>query len=436
MSEKITDSPVVTVATKRLPEEKSPNIMVIDDDQVLLDLFGKVLRKLGFRVALTDNGKDAVNLVRKNSPDVVLLDIKMPGMDGITALQEIKAQDPDIEVIIMTGFANLESAVEALKYGAFDYIKKPFDRLDQVVNSIRQAWERRKPRLEGRNKEASLERTIYELKVLYNLSRTLGYCSDGKELMAQLLDSLNRIVGYDLAISLWTEMSEPQRLLLQVVNPSSSNFIEEAKCKLIDAFNSVLQSKIPNDITFDRILGDENIKPESQDDTSIAQKVNSFLNVPLMKQKSIVGMINVSSHRDRAFSPDDIRLVYTAINQIPSALHGLNGIKAAEQSKIEKLAESMSEGVIMTDENFEVVVVNQITQNILGERNPTLDSIQSTLGIDLKKFKAEMEKGALDSPVKEVKIHSENYEVNASVIKGTAETFMGFVISLRPSPKK
>lgn len=435
MSEEKTTSSTVTSAWKVTPKEKSPNILVIDDDQVLLDLFGKVLRKLGFEVVLTNNGKDAVGLVRKKSPDVVLLDIKMPGMDGITALREIKAQDSDIEVIIMTGFASLDSAVEALKYGAFDYIKKPFDRLDQVVDAISRAWERRRPRVEGRNKEASLERRIYELKVLYNLSRMVGYCSDAKEMMAELLNSLSRIIQYDLAISLWTERTEPKELLLQVVTPSSSNFIEEAQCNLMDAFNSLSQSKVSKDITFDRILGEENIKKENQDEPRIALKVNSFLNVPLMNQKSIVGMINLSSHRDRSFSPDDIRLVYTAVNQVPSALQKLNGIKAAERSKMEKLAQSMSEGVIMIDENLEVVV-NQITQNILGEKNPTLESIQSTLGLDLRKLKTEMEKGMSDSIVKEVKIHSGNYELNASIIKGTAETFMGFVISLRPSPKK
>lgn len=432
MNKQKANAPVVPAASKVVPKEKSPNLLVIDDDRVLLDLLGKVLRKLGFRVVLTDNGKDAVDLVRKNSPDVVLLDIKMPGMDGIAVLKEIKAQYPDIEVIIMTGFASLDSAVEALKYGAFDYIKKPFDRFNQVVNAIRQAWERRKPRLEGRSKEASLERRIYELKVLYNLSRIIVYGSDRKQIIAQLLDSLSKIIGYDLAISLWIERSEPKEIILQVVNPSSSNFIEETKCNLIDAFNSVSPSKVSKDITFDGILGEENMKQESQDDLRIAQKLNSFLNVPLISEKNFVGMINVSSHRTRSFSPDDIRLIYTATNLMPLAFHRLSGIKAAERSRMDKLAQSMSEGVIMIDENFEMVLVNHIAQNILNERNPTIESIESTLGLDLRKFKAEMEKGNLDLIRKEAKIHSESYEIITSLIKASV-TFMGFMISLRQS---
>ena len=171
MTEQKTDVPVITADSKKEERRDIPNILVVDDDQVLLDLFSRLLRKLGFRVGLADNGREAVNLVRKTSPDVVLLDIKMPGMDGFAVLKEIKGLDPDIEVIIITGFASLDSAVKALKFGASDYLKKPFYSLDKVVDVVRLAWERRKPRLEGRNREASLERRVYELKVLYNLSR-------------------------------------------------------------------------------------------------------------------------------------------------------------------------------------------------------------------------------------------------------------------------
>jgi len=436
VSEEKINASVVTSLSEAVTKEKSPNILVIDDDQVILDLLGKVLKKLGFQVALVKNGKEAVNLVRITTPDVILLDIIMPEMDGIAVLKEIKAFDPDIEVILITGFASLDSAVEALRYGAFDYIQKPFNQLDQVVNAIRQAWERRTPRLEGRNKEASLERRIYELKVLYNLSRTLGYCWDGKETMTRLLDSLNRVVGYDLAISLWTEMSEPKKLLLQVANPSSSNFIEEAKCNLIDAFNSVSHSDISENMTFDRILGEENIKHESQGDLRIASKLNSFLNVPMMDNKKIVGMINVSSRVDRSFSPDDIRLIYTAVSQISSAFKRVDRVKAAERSGMEKLAQNISEGMIVIDENLEVLLVNQIAQEILGEKNPTFESIQKTLGLDLRKLKTDIEERDSGLIGTEAMIGSQRYEVITSLLKGTAETFEGFVISLRQFAEK
>jgi CheY-like chemotaxis protein len=318
---------VVTPPSKSPTKEKSPKILVIDDDQVILELLGKVLKKLGFQVALVNNGRESLNLVRITTPDVVLLDIIMPGMDGIAVLKGIKAIDPNIEVILMTGFATLDSAVEALRYGAFDYIQKPFNQLDQVVNAISRAWERRTPHPEERDNKSSLERRIYELKVLFNLSRTLGYCSDSNEMMTRLLDSLNKTLRYDLAISLWTEMSESKKLLLQVVNPSSSNFIEEAKCSLIDAFNSVSHSDLSTDMAFDRILGEENIKHESPGDLKIAQRLNSFLNIPLMKKEKIAGMINVSSHGEKSFGCEDIHLIYTLVSALAPVIHRLDGLK-------------------------------------------------------------------------------------------------------------
>jgi len=353
MSEQKTDAKVVTTDSKTTLREKSPNILVVDDDRVLLNLFDKLLKKLGFQVALATSGKDAIDLVRKTTPDVVLLDIKMPEMNGISVLKEIKAQDPDIEVIIITGFASLNSAVEVLKYGAFDYIQKPFDSLDQVVDAIRRGWERRKPRLERRNQKTSQERRIYELKVLYQISRIIGSCSDRKEIMAQLLDSLSNIIDYDLAISMLMEGSVPEEMVLQVVKPSSSGFVEEAKSNLIDAFNSASGSSISKEIGFDRILGKENIKstgvnhtvhaPEStrqksQSGLRVAQKLNSFLNVPLMNNGNMVGMINICSHRDRTLGPDDIRLIYTLVSQLPSTIQRLNGVKATERSKVDKLS--------------------------------------------------------------------------------------------------
>ena len=441
MSEQETNAPVVITDSKTKPIEKSPHILVVDDDQVLLNLFDKVLKKLGFRVALVDNGRDAIDLVRKTTPDVVLLDIKMPGMDGISTLKEIKAQDPDIEVIIITGFASLDSAVEALKYGAFDYIRKPFDRLDQVVDAIRRGWERRTPRLQRRNLKTSQERKIYELKILYNISRMIGSCSDRKEMMVQLLDSLCKIINYDLAISMFTEGSEPKELILQVANLSSPSFVGEAKSNLIDAFNSTSHSRISNDIAFDRILGEENIKStesmgqKSQGSFRIAQKLSSFLNVPLMNNGNMMGMINVSSHRDNLFTPDDIRLIYTVVSQVPSAIQRLNGIKAAERSRMSRLTENVPEGVIMIDECFEVVFVNSVAQKILSTENPDIETIQNILGLDLKRFKAQMEEKHLDLIRKQTKIKSQSYEVITSIIE-TPKTFMGFVISIRQSAKE
>ncbi len=434
--------PVEAIDSETASAKENPNILVIDDDRVLLELLGKVFEKLGFKVVLSAGGKDAVDLVRKTVPDVVLLDVKMPGMDGITVLKEIKAQDPDIEVIIMTGFATLETAMEALKNGAFDYIRKPFESLNQVVDAIRRGWERRKPRLEKRNLRVSLERTIYELKMLYKISRIMGDCSDHKEMAVLLLDSLYQMISYDLAILMFMENSEPKEMLLQVINPCSLDYVEQAKGNLIDALNLTAQSTISSQRVFDRISGEENIvssdstEGKNKSGRSVAQRLNSFLNVPLMKDGNLMGMIHLSSHRDQSFSPDDIRLIYLVASQIPSTIQRLEGIKATEQRRMDMLAESMSDGIIMIDENFEVALTNPIARRILDTEQPDLETIQNVLGLDLKNLKEQSDKGGSDFVTEQRRIFSEDYQVTTSTIKGTEGTFMGFVICLRESSIK
>jgi transcriptional regulator with GAF, ATPase, and Fis domain len=297
-------------------------------------------------------------------------------------------------------------------------------------------------RLEKRSLRTSLERTIYELKIMYGISRTIEYCSDQKEITTRVLETLNQILGYDLAISMLAEGSEPEELLLQVVNPTSSRSIEEAKRSLIDAFNSATRSNVSANTPFQKILGRKYIisgtstEQESRSTLRVAQSLNSFLNVPLMHDGNLVGMINLSSHLDRAFGPDDIRLIYTVASQVPSTIQRLKGIKAMERTRMDKLADSISEGVIMIDQNSEVVLANTVAQKILDQENPDFDTIQNTLGLDFKRFKKQSEKGGSDSFVRETEIHSENYQVTASTIKGSEGTFMGFVIYIRESSKQ
>ncbi len=436
MSEDKIDVPVVTALSEAVTREKRPDVLVVDDDPMILDLLGKVLKKRGFRAVLANNGKDAVNLVRKTTPDVILLDIKMPGMDGVAVLKEIRAFDPDVEVIIMTGFASLDSAVEGLRYGAFDYIQKPFNGLDEVVNAIRQAGERRSPCPAGRSREVSTERKIYNLKVLCQISRDLAGCSGGKDMLIQLLNSLSGVIRYDVAISLWTELSKQTKLLMQAVTPCSLSFVEEAKRNLIETFNSTPQRNIPMDITFDKILGEENIRQEEHDDLRTAKKVKSFLNVPLMNHRKVTGMINFSSRFDRSFTSGDVHLIHNAFSQMRPALDKVNRVEAAQESEIERLLERMPEGLVMINEDFQVTTVNKMAQDILRERESTLESIQRTLGLDLRKFKADVEKGNSDLIRKDVKIHTESCQILTSLLKGKAETFRGFMISIRKLGKE
>jgi DNA-binding NtrC family response regulator len=117
-------------------------LMVVDDEERFLSTTEKLLKKKGVDVVTASSGAEALEKLRAHSVHVVILDVKMPGMDGVATLREIKRQFPMVEVIMLTGHATVESAVEGLKTGAVDYLMKPAD-LDQILEKANDAFNRR-----------------------------------------------------------------------------------------------------------------------------------------------------------------------------------------------------------------------------------------------------------------------------------------------------
>jgi len=126
-----------------------PSVLIVDDEPSILQTLSGLLSDEGFEVSTAVNGYEALKIIDAESPDLVLLDIWMPGIDGIETLQEIKKSNPHIQVIIITGHGTIETAVRATKLGAFDLIEKPLS-IDKVIVAINNALNFR--RLEEENK--------------------------------------------------------------------------------------------------------------------------------------------------------------------------------------------------------------------------------------------------------------------------------------------
>jgi signal transduction histidine kinase len=110
--------------------ERRPKVLVVDDEEWMRDACVEILQPEGFEVLTAADGPSGLDLIRSRSPDLILVDLKMPAMDGIAYLKSAKAFDPDIVAIMITGYATLESAVEAMKSGAYDFLPKPFKPAD------------------------------------------------------------------------------------------------------------------------------------------------------------------------------------------------------------------------------------------------------------------------------------------------------------------
>jgi len=117
-------------------------IMLVDDEERFLSTTQKLLTKKGIEVITATSGTKALEILRHKHIHVAILDVKMPGMDGNETLKEIKRQFPLVEVIMLTGHATVESAIDGLKSGATDYLMKPTD-IDELMTKAREAFQKR-----------------------------------------------------------------------------------------------------------------------------------------------------------------------------------------------------------------------------------------------------------------------------------------------------
>jgi putative nucleotidyltransferase with HDIG domain len=141
--------------------EESKKILVVDDEPAIRGVLTQFLRQERYECISTENGTAALDVLETESVPVVLLDMLMPGLDGIPLLQEVKKRKPLTEVIVVTGFADVAKAVEAMRLGASDYVLKPFD-LSTVSNSIERALKSRQRLLESKEYHDRLEEKIRE----------------------------------------------------------------------------------------------------------------------------------------------------------------------------------------------------------------------------------------------------------------------------------
>ncbi len=121
---------------------KRPRILLVDDEVVFANNLFKLVSKRGYDAVVVYNGADAVSIVGEKEFDVIILDMKMPGMDGIATLKEIKKKVPSVEVVILTGHGSVESGIEGMQLGAFDFLMKPVS-IDDLQEKVSEAYRRK-----------------------------------------------------------------------------------------------------------------------------------------------------------------------------------------------------------------------------------------------------------------------------------------------------
>lgn len=192
-------------------QAKTVRILVIDDEPGIRDLLSFELSGQGYAVETAENGEEGVSKIRNGSFNLVISDVKMPKMGGLEALEIIKSLQPDIEVIMTTGFATIDMAVESIKKGAYDFITKPYN-LEELISRIEKTLEKQRLKFE-----------IHSLQELNRLkSEFLANMSH------ELRTPMNAIIGYTslLVDKMYGELTPKQEQALKRIGANAQNLLQ------------------------------------------------------------------------------------------------------------------------------------------------------------------------------------------------------------------
>jgi two-component system response regulator HydG len=204
--------------------EQSSRLLVVDDDASMLAVVERFAGTMGFEVVFRDNGEDALACLASVKPDAALVDLQMPGIGGIDVLRAIRAADPHCQVILMTGNATLDTAIEAVKAGALDYLTKPFDfeRLRGLLVTVREGIRRRERLLEV---DADVARK-FEFQGMTGRSPA----------MQELFDSIRRLAPHARTVLVTGETGTGKELVAKALHrlgPRQANRLITVNCSAV-----------------------------------------------------------------------------------------------------------------------------------------------------------------------------------------------------------
>lgn len=264
-------------------------ILVVDDDAFFRVLCSDILMNGGFSVKSAPSGLDALNIIENEDFDIIITDLVMPEIGGLEVLQRTKQHNTLIDVIVITGHGSIETAIEALKRGAFDYIRKPLNE-DELLHTVASCMEKKKLLEENQEMRQSLK--------LFEVSRAVTSTIELSKLYNIALDAVLQIVPADAGIIIFYE-DDMKKFDIKAIRHLGLNAGE----KIVQIFKSNFEKDLKHL---------ENITVISKSELKGADEVlkdyNSFLIAPLLKGSTPIGFLLVMSRLQKnVYSMRDIK---------------------------------------------------------------------------------------------------------------------------------
>ena len=349
-------------------------ILIVDDESSIREVLSTLLQEAGCRTLDAGTAEEGLKLMNDAAISVAMIDLKLPGMSGIDLLEEIKRRSPSTEVIIMTSYASLDTAIEAIRREAYDYIQKPFEDLDQPWTVVRRALEKRDLTRKNQALVNDLERKNRELAAAVKRQNSLidaGRAMSGILAISDLLDFF---------IGVAADVLDVERASLMLVDEKSNEMRIAAHRGLNDEVASKLRLKVGEGIAgWVALEGKPILVKDVESDPRIHKPLAStsagsfisapiVLSIPILIQQKVLGVINVTNRRSGAsFGEEDMAFLYSLASQAAVAIE-----RARHFEDLQEAYQSLKDTQTHLVESERINAVGQLAAGVAHDFNNLL----------------------------------------------------------------
>jgi signal transduction histidine kinase/FixJ family two-component response regulator len=312
------------------------HIIIIDDEPAMGESFATLLRDDGYHVTSFSRSADGIAFLRDHRVDLVVSDIKMPQYDGLDVLRAVKEHDDGIPVILMTGYASLETAIDAIGQGAYDYLLKPVN-YTQLLLAVRRALDKRRSELarlhlleELKLNNLLLNRRVGELNALYEAGKSIGSLANLQDLLRQIIALAASVTDAQTgSVMLFDERREFLHIAASI--GLAPNIVAETRL----AKGESIAGHVAN--TAEPIVI-ENLESDARFGRSNRERYasRSLLCAPLRIKNEVLGVINLADkHGGVPFGSDDLRLLVTFAAQAAVAVDDAHQFEKSRRRLVE-----------------------------------------------------------------------------------------------------
>ncbi len=284
-------------------DKKKGKVLVLDDEQVVLESVSRVLGEENYETKTCLKGEEAIEALKEGGFDILITDMKMPGMDGLQAMEALVEVDPDLSMIVLTGYGTIDTAVKSMKLGVVDYIKKPFTP-DELVALLDKVMEDRKQRFERRYREDTFAEVKTAVASTLNLKEVL-------DLIVQGVVKVMKVKGSTLSLL----DSKREKLRIFAHHGLSKNYVDKGPLDSSKSMGGELMEG--KHVWVEDVSTDSRVQYPRE---AMREGVVSILGVPLIVRNKVIGALRVYTAERREFSDEDTKFLYGFAEQVAMAI--------------------------------------------------------------------------------------------------------------------